>query len=170
MTATFPDLPPGTVPPRENAPTRGQPKPYPLEDAPAAGWVPVGERLPGTGFYLVLLPAPSHMEGRSVAYFTADGLWQIARQLVSPTHWMPLPQPPQRPRTRGEEVLDRLATCPQPSQYVSVRSADLVAAIDKAIAEEREACAKLADARRATADGDDFGCCLGMASAIRDRK
>ena len=62
-------------------------------EARAFEWIPVSERLPEKGVFVWAWDAK---RGANPSVLLADELWVITYDdaEISPTHWMPLPEPP----------------------------------------------------------------------------
>ena len=78
---------------------------YELEDSPtgkyvkvsdveeADRWIPCNERLPEQiGCYLIYIKSAFEM---AWGFFNSDENWAIQNTFVSPTHWKPIPEPPE---------------------------------------------------------------------------
>lgn len=100
------------------------------------------------------------------------------------SHWQPLPEPPAKPKTKGEEIATEIVAKCSHIDDCNDRRVDcsacmlehhVAAAIDKAIAEakaeEREACADIADKRGECGwtPNDCVKCCRTIGEGIRAR-
>jgi hypothetical protein len=73
--------------------TRNDEQPDPSTGSVANGWIPVSERLPVTGFR-VLVWDKEFREVEIGTYCTFDGWVGDEIAMLNPSHWMPLPAPP----------------------------------------------------------------------------
>lgn len=69
-------------------------------------WIPVSERLPGFGQFVIVAYTEAIGDERTVgaeAHYN-DGVWTNTDRMKSgqPTHWMPLPEPPKATTSSGE--------------------------------------------------------------------